>query len=195
MPLNLPTNPAPSQVTARPVSARNDLRPAFGGSTQRLLRKGTKYALDVVMPPMPYTTAMDWIDLDDETETVVLKVPQPGLDIGSPGAPQVNGANQTGSTLAIKGLTPGYVIRKGQFLSIMTGGQRFLYRAKAAATANGSALATVTLQTLLRYPPANNDTVEIAEPRIEGFVQANAELWTVDVARLVGLQFTIEERE
>lgn len=195
MPLTLPTSPGPSQVTVRPVSARNDLRPAFGGSTQRLLRKGTKYAADFLMPPMTYADAMAWADLDDEADTVVMTIPQPGFAVGSPGSPQVNASGQSGSTLAIKGLTVGYQLRKGQYLSVVTGGQRFLYRVKTGATANGSGLATVTLQTMLRTPHLNNDVVEIAAPKIEGFVEAEPDRWTVGVDRLVTPVFTIEERE
>ena len=92
----------------------------------------------------------------------------------------------------IDGLTNGYVIRKGQFLSVVTQGRRFLYRAKASVTVSGGA-ATVPLRTMLRFPPADNDVVEIAQPMIEGFIRDLGE-WSVGVDRLVGLQFTVRER-
>lgn len=191
--LILPTDPAPAKMSIAMISAKNELVPAFGGPEQELLRKGTKYALTFLMPPMSYMRSMDWDDLMAEGDTVVMRVHQPGIDTGNPGTPRVNGAGQGGTTLAIDGLAPGYVIRKGQFLSVISGGQRFLYRAKASVTEAGGA-ALVEVRTMLRRPPNNNDVVELAQPMIEGFVRDLGE-WSVGVDRQVGLQFTVRERE
>ncbi len=193
MPLTLPTTPAPASMSWAKISAANVLTPAFGGAEQELNRKGTRWALTFNMPPMTYVQWMDWSDLEIEGQTILMRVYQPGLDIGSPGAPLANGVS-TGTSLVIKGLTPGYVIRKGQWVTHVTAGQRFLYRAAAAATANGSGIATVTLSHMLRRPTAANDVIEIAQPMIEGFVRDLQEP-SVGVDRLVGLQFTVRERE
>lgn len=194
MSLILPTEPAPASMTVALISTRNTLTPATGGDEQEIRRKGSKYALTFSMPVMAYSQSMPWSDLHAEGETVVMRVFQPGFDTGAPGAPLVKGAGQIGSALIVDGLTPGYVIRKGQFLSVLTGGQRFLYRARADVTASGSGEATVLLGTLLRRPPADNAVVELAQPMIEGFVRDLGE-WTVGVDRLVSLQFTVRERE
>jgi hypothetical protein len=190
--LTLPTDPAPSNMGIALISSKNTLEPAFGDGEQELLRKGSRYALTFQMPPMKYVTSMDWDDLMSEGDTVLMRVFQPGFDTGAPGTPRVNGAGQSGTALVIDGLTNGYVIRKGQFLSVITSGRRFLYRAKASVTVSGGA-ATVTLRTMLRFPPSDNDVVEIAQPMIEGFVRDLGE-WSVGVDRLVGLQFTVRER-
>jgi len=190
--LVLPTDPAPANMGIAMITAKNVLAPAFGDGEQELLRKGSRYALTFQMPPMRYVTSMDWDDLMAEGDTVVMKVHQPGFDTGAPGTPRVNGAGQSGSALVIDGLTNGYVIRKGQFLSVITQGRRFLYRAKANVTVSGGT-ATVPLRTMLRFPPGDNDVVEIAQPMIEGFVRDLGE-WSVGIDRLVGLQFTVRER-
>ena len=166
---------------------------AFGDGEQELLRKGSRYALTFQMPPMRYVTSMDWDDLMAEGDTVVMKVHQPGLDTGAPGAPRVNTSGQSGRIIALKGMTPGYVVRKGQFLSIITQGRRFLYRAASATLVLENSQANVFLRTMLRFPPADNDVVEIAQPMIEGFVRDMGD-WSVGVERLVGLQFTVRER-
>lgn len=190
--LVLPADPAPANMGIALITAKNVLAPAFGDGEQELLRKGGRYALTFQMPPMRYVTSMEWDDLMAEGDTVVMKVHQPGFDTGAPGTPRVNGAGQSGSALVIDGLTNGYVIRRGQFLSVVTQGRRFLYRAKANVTVAGGT-ATVPLRTMLRFPPADNDVVEIAQPMIEGFVRDLGE-WSVGVDRLVGLQFTVRER-
>lgn len=192
--LTLPTDPAPAKMGIAMVSAKNTLTPAIGGAEQELLRKGTRYALTFFMPVMTYVQSMEWDDLMAEGDTVLMRVFQPGLVIPTPGTPLVKGAGQAGNSLVIDGLPDGYVIRKGQFLSVVSAGQHFLYRAKAAATANGFGEATVLLRTMLRRPPNDNDVVEIAQPMIEGFVRDLGE-WAVGVERLVGLQFTVRERE
>jgi hypothetical protein len=192
--LTLPTSPSPRSVTPRLVSARNELTPAFGGTVQRLNRKGSRYALDVEMPPMRYADALAWDDILSETDTVLMPVPQPDLVLGAPGSPLVNGAGQAGNALAIDSLTPGYVIRKGQWFSVIANSRRYLYRASAAATANGSGQVTVGLRTMLRYPPADNAVVEIAVPMIEGFARVSDDAFMVGIERLVSLKFTIEER-
>lgn len=191
--LTLPTGPAPAKMAIAMVTAKNTLTPAIGGAEQELLRKGTRYALTFSMPVMTYVQSMDWDDLMAEGDTVLMRVFQPGLVIPNPGAPLVKGASQAGTSLVIDGLPNGYVIRKGQFLSVVSAGQRFLYRAKGSAT-SVAGTATIPLRTMLRRPPNDNDVVEIAQPMIEGFVRDLGE-WAVGVDRLVGLQFTVRERE
>ncbi len=191
--LTLPTDPAPAKMAIAMVTAKNTLTPAIGGAEQELLRKGTRYALTFSMPVMTYVQSLDWDDLMAEGDTVLMRVFQPGLVIPNPGAPLVKGAGQAGTSLTIDGLPNGYVIRKGQFLSVVSAGQRFLYRAKASAT-SVAGTATIPLRTMLRRPPNDNDVVEIAQPMIEGFVRDLGE-WAVGVERLVGLQFTVRERE
>jgi len=192
--LTLPYDPAPANQAIAIVSSKNTLTPASGGSEQELTRKGSKYALTFFMPPMDYVTSMEWDDLMVEGDTVLMRVFQPGLVIPNPGTPLVKGAGQAGTTLVIDGLPAGYVIRKGQFLSVVIGGQRFLYRAKTTTTASGAGEASVLFRTMLRLSPNDNDVVELAQPMIEGFIRDLGE-WAVGVDRLVGLKYTVRERE
>lgn len=191
--LVLPSDPAPANMGIAMITAKNVLAPAFGDGEQELLRKGSRYALTFQMPPMRYVTSMDWDDLMAEGDTVVMKVHQPGLIIPSGGNPRVLGAGQSGTMLTIDGLDANYPIRKGQFFSVITSGRRFLYRAAQSVNANSAGVATIRLRTMLRFPPADNDVVEIVQPMIEGFVRDLGE-WSVGVDRLVGLQFTVRER-
>lgn len=190
----LPDWPYPARMVPRLVSARADLMPAFGGDVQRLNRIGSCYAFDIDLPVMPYDEAQDWSAIDDETATCTLQIVQPGLDTGAPGTPLVNGAGQSGTSLILDGLTPQYVIRNRQWLSVETGGRLYAYRAKGESTANASGQVTVTLETMLRAVHADNDPVEIAAPRIEGFCTVADGAWAVDAAGHVALSFSIRER-
>lgn len=192
--LTLPTEPTPSAVTVGVVSTSNVLTPEFGGDDQEVRRKGSRYVLTFTLPPMAYIQAIGWDDLFSEGDTVCLAVPQPGLVIAPSNAPRVKGAGQGGRVLMIDGVPPGYAVRKGQFVSVITGGQRFLYRTALPAVANAGGELSLALRHLLRRPPADNDVVEIEVPRIEGFVRDASPL-TVGIDHLVNLQFSIRERE
>ena len=156
---------------------------------------GSRYAWDFEMPPQRYEAAQDWSDIDSEGETCVMPIPQPGVDTGAPGLPRVNGAGQSGSSIVLDGLTPQYVFRRNWWLSVVTGGQRFCYRGRAEVVANGSGQMTIPLRTMLRVPHADNDVVEIAEPKVEGFVTPAPDAWAMGPDGLVRLAFSIKEVE
>lgn len=194
MPLHLPTYPAPASMAVGMVKAVNDLSPSFSGTDQQIRRKGSRYSLSFTMPSLSYAAALPWMtDLAAEGDTVVLEVAQPGLVLPPAGAPVVSGAGHAGAALPLRGLTANYAIRKGQFLTVITAGQRYLYRAAEAVTADAQGVASVQLQTMLRRPPANGDVVEIDAPTIEGFVRDYADP-EVGVDHQVVLTFTIRER-
>jgi hypothetical protein len=192
--IDLPDYPYPAAMTPRLVTGRAELRPAWGGDIQRLNRAGSRFAIDVTMPVMTYADAQDWSDINDETAMVTMQIVQPGFDTGAPGTPLVNGASQSGTTLAIDGLTPYHVLRKNQWISISTGGRLYAYRVKTEVIASSGGAASVVLTTMLRVSPANNDPVEIAAPRIEGFATVPDDAWSTNTAGHVALSFTIEER-
>ena len=197
MPLILPVEPGPSIMTPRPIFTRNETRPATGaGPVGRNLRPGTRWAWDIELPPMDYVESLAWDDLLSEDDTVVMEILQPGLVIGDPGAaPLVNGSGQAGRTLNLKGVTPGYVFRKGQWLSVIQNGQRFAYKSSAAATANGVGNIAIPLRTMLRTLLSNNAVVEIAQPMVEGWPTPDPDSFKVGVDGLVAPRFTVEERE
>lgn len=194
MPLTLPTTHQPVKMPWRLITARNDLTPAFGGVEQRLNRKGSRYAFDIEMPAIRYEDALAWDDINTETDTVVLALPQPGLALGSPGDTRVNGAGQAGSSLIVDGFSGVYTVGKGWWVSVLSNGQRCLYRTAATSVVSGGS-ATLSLRTMLRKPPADNAVVEIAAPKVEGFATVADDCWDFGADRLVRLKFSIRERE
>lgn len=191
--LVLPASPPASQ-TVRLITAKNLLVPAFGGAEQELLRKGSRYEAVYDHGEMDYVEALDWSDVMIDGAVVVAPIFQPGLDTGAPGAAVVNGAGQGGKALMLRTVTPGYVFRKGQFLSVISAGQRYLYRASARVTATAGGLLTIPLQTLLRRPPSDGDLVEIVQPMIEGYVRDASDPGVV-ANNEVKVSFTVRERD
>ena len=123
-----------------------------------------------------------------------LRVPYPLLDPqGSPGAPVVDGAGQSGTSLAVRGLTPGYAVKEGFWLSIVDAdGQHYLHTATAPVRADTSGDATLSIAPMLRVPFADGAAVNLAVPMVEGFVDGNWG-WDIPVNRLTAVQFPLEE--
>lgn len=193
MAVMLPNVP-PAKQGWKPLSASNVLSPAFGGDELELQRKGARYEFSYDYGEMDYAEALAWSDLEVQGQTVVAPIYQPGLDTGEPGSPVVDGSAQIGRVLKLRGLTPGYVIRKGQFLSVFDSGQqRFVYRADAQVVANAEGKAEVSLYFLLRAPHANGSVVEIKEPKVEGYPREVSEMEVYDNHN-VTLTFKVRER-
>lgn len=193
--IELPTVFSGVSITPTLITARNDLVPSFGGPEQRRNRMGSRYQIKVELEPMTPEEANEWADLDDEAETCLFVIPQPGIDTGTPGQPRVNGAGQSGANLIVDGVTPHYAIGKHWWVSVITDGQHYCYRVRNQAIANADGQLVIPLKTILRKLHADNDVVEIAEPRIEGFVTLDEGAWMVDGNHLISLAFTIKERE
>lgn len=198
MSLLFPSPPSPRALTWRMVSRRRDLEPTFGGPTSRIRRLGSRWSVDVEMPPMSYADAMAWVAMlaSAEADTVQMSIPQPDFDPGAAGAVLVNGAGQLGSSLALDGFTPEYVAKAGQWFNLVGAtGQKYLYQVAADTVASGGAAAALPISPMIRRSPADNSAADFVTPVIEGFISGREASWTVDVARTVGLTFSITERE
>lgn len=193
----LPTTPEPCAPYLPPVvvSLRNDVTSLIGGNRQRTNRKGDHYRIRFNMPPLHYDEAMVWRRLMAGADTVVMPIPQPGFDTGAPGAAAaVKGGGQLGTSLIIDGLTPQYVFRAGQMISISTLGRWWAYGVAEEAVADSTGQATITLEVMIRTFHSDNDAIEVADPKIEGFANVDDDAWTLDENGFIRLAFEIEER-
>lgn len=176
------------------VEAGGDLNGALGGPTIRINRLGDKTGVNVTLSAQGLICGgRTWIGKLHKAkfEAVRLKLPVPS-DIGNPGTPLVNGAGQTGTSLVLDGLTVAYAIKAGMKFSVIVSSRRYLHVVTDDVTANGSGQATVTFAPMLRVSPADNATVEFAQPYIEGYVKQEA--WSEDWTQITGeLAFTLTE--
>jgi len=175
--ITLPRFPRNTGYVMRPVREGRVLRAATGGSRLPISRLGDHWAMEVDPRVLGIECGRELVAdvLRGSSETVRAYVPNPGVEIGSPGAPLVAGADQSGSEIDLDGLTPHFVIRKGWFVTIETTGSPRLYMVTAESVVAADGTVTLPLWPMLHVPPADNDPVEIAEPYIEGLVDEGGE--------------------
>ncbi len=198
MSILLPSDPLPNTAVPELLSFGAVLTPPLGGAAQRLNRLGDRFRLSVTLPAR-LSGAVLRVFLSRLrralTQGAIIAFPQPDLDIGTPGAPMIDGANQTGSTLKLRGFAAGYVIREGQFFSVVSNGRRYLHSAAAQVAAGGSGNVVLPIDPLLRVLFADGAACEFAEPKIEGLLDGNSVAWTFTRARTTPPTFVITEAE
>lgn len=197
MTVTLPSSPGYQSHDVHQLDFGGVLTPPLGGVQQRINRLGTRWGLTVRLPRIKDESPRRvWISAlcRGLTEGVMLRFPQIGLVNDVTGTPLVNGANQIGQTLNIDGVAASKVALDGQFFSVIVGGERFLYMVNGGASANGSGQMALPIFPMIRKSPADNAVIEFAQPYIQGFLQDNRPAWTHDIARTVGLEFTVFER-
>ena len=170
MPIYLPTTPG--FVTSRFGLEFNTqaFTSPFTKSTQRVALSGARWVWTASLPAMKRDRAAAWqaffLQLEGAANTFYgfdpdAKAPR-GLARFTPGTPQVNGANQTGSTLNIKDCptnVTGYLLPGDRF---GVGGE--LKMVTAQVDTNGSGQATLAFKPALRNSPADNAAITLDRP-------------------------------
>ena len=196
--IELPACPPIASATPKLIGYFTDQQPTLGGPQARVSRLGDKWGIDVQTFSARYSAeGMTYLArlLRGMTDTVLLAFPEPGVPVQGYGSPVVSTAGASGRLLPIGGLTSGVVIREGKFLSVVIGGQRFLYQAAATMTVPvGGAVNLPIYPTLRRQPPVGA-VVELAAPKIEGFVQGSEQSWQVSRSKYLPFNFSIVEVE
>ncbi|MFC3442792.1 hypothetical protein ACFOKF_16585 [Sphingobium rhizovicinum] len=195
--ITLPATPAPNGVVPSYVDVGGSVRGATNAVSMRIDRPGGHYRAQVTYGIGTAATRAALIaDLvRGKQEGLRLPYPLQGVDQSGSGAPVMDGADQAGRLIHLRGMTPGYVAGKGFWLSIEdASGQHYLHNIHVAGTVGGDGKVTVTLAEHLRVPFANGAVVHLDQPMIEGDVAGNEQSWQLKRGnRLEGIQFTVEE--
>ncbi len=189
----LPTTPAPADVTFTPVSFATDMTGPLGGPTQRVLRGGDRFRLELGWGPLAYDDARVFLArlMRAAASPLAVEFPQRGLKPASPGA-LVVATGSTPNTLAVSGGTPGFPLKEGQFFHLASGGRRWIHQLQQDVTLDGSGAAALPINPLLRVAPAVGDATEWVHPILEGFVDQGW-TWNLQMMVRVGLKFSITE--
>lgn len=194
--IELPASYAPNGARVVLIDFGFVQRPSLGGAAARVNRPGNRWQIELTWPTMQADDARVLVRRLAAAKSEGLRVlfPLQGVSQGSPGSPVVNGSGAGGTTLPLRGLTPGHVIKEGWWLTaIDSAGVRYLHQAAATVAADGSGNATLAVTPMIRAPLADGNTVLLGAPEVEGFITEEIGWDLVPGELTSGIGCTIEE--
>ena len=198
-PITFPSGVAPSGVTIRQRSVVGVGVSPFTLSQQVYAHQGESWEADVDMPLMTRAQAAAFrgflLSLNGREGTFLMGDPVETSPLGtwSSGSPQVNGASQTGRSLAIKNLTAGMTIKAGDWLQLGSGSTTELHQVAVDATADGSGLATLDIWPRIRTSPANSAAIVISSTKGRWRLADNVNEYSVQIGQFYGFRFCAVE--
>lgn len=216
-PLPLARQHRTTGYTLRPVYVSGLLRSAIGFPVSPVNSIGDHWALEIETPAVATLCGRALLaDLVRGGQRLLrVPIPQRGIDVGSPGsrtsvshsdgaffsdgagyapiAPRVDGDGQSGSTLNLIGVTPGYVVKKGLFFTLETASGSSAHLVTDTATADDAGRAIVSFWPMLWRDPSDRDRIEMFEPYIEGLVVDQGGQASGIIKAVRTEAFTIEE--
>jgi len=190
-PMTLPSTPGFRELTFRPVNINGQATSEFTGQTQITQWNGEWWEADLTLPPMLRATAEDWLALITALRGTVGTFylgPEKAARTaqGTPSGVTVNGAGQSGTTIALAGSGS---FAAGDWIQIGSGSTSRLHKVLVASTV----AATVEIFPRLRESPTNGSSVVVASPKGVFRLAEDAREWNVDVVRMYGLRFSARE--
>lgn len=193
--IELPAWAIPNEATPSIMDFGAVLRPSSGAALLRVDRLGSRYKAALGFPPF---------DDPNQGRVVVsrlIRAKRMGVRVEFPLVqPQplsdavVDGVGQAGTTLKVRGLIRGAVVREGFWLNVVRGdGQHFLHNVAGEVIADQSGGASIPLGEMLRWDFEDGDTVKLIRPMIEGIVDGDEQQWSLNVALHTSIAFTVEE--
>jgi len=190
----LPTNPRPNRMSVELLDFGFTQR---GASSLRVERPGGRHRIvfswprEVMRPPV--SSGFIALLKRGKRQGVQIPVLLPRSQTGA-GSPVVNGAGQSGVTLSVRGLTPGYTVGQDFWMTIIDSNQDgYLHTVVEAVTANGSGVAALQIEPPLRAPFADGAAINMSTPFIEGELLGESFSYGFEEMRQIPLQIVIEE--
>lgn len=175
------------------------LTPSLGGPVQRVERLGNRFRLSVSLPPMKADRlGRQWVSalVRGKQEGARVELPLGGFKPGAPGSPTVDGAGQSGRSLAIAGAAPNYAVRDGQWLNhVASDGQHYVYMNVGETILDATGAGELTIEPMLRVEPEDGDEVKLAGVLIEGFIAGDEQMWSLALGNFIGIGFDLVESE
>lgn len=193
----LPEEYAPAAAKVAQVDFGFVQRPALGASISRINRPGNRWQVELTWPPMLADNARALVRRLSAAATEGLRVafPLQGVNQGAPGAfAEVNGSGAGGTSIPLRGLTAGQTVKEGWWVTaIDSAGVHYLHQVAADVVANGSGIATITVNPMLRTALVDGNDVLLGTPLVEGIVTERIG-WDLSPGQLIdGLGCVIEE--
>jgi len=200
-PLNLPSHTGIAKIDLRAVQVTAMTMSPFTYKQQVVVHPGQRWEAEITLPPMKRSDAEAWVgwllSLRGRSGTFLLGDPLATSPIGNGGGAtiRVDGADQTGSTLAVDGATPnqGTWLAAGDYIQLGSGASSQLYKVTQDASSDSLGNATLEIWPELRSTPANNAVVTVDAPKGLFRLSTNEVNWSINEASIFGVTFPAVE--
>lgn len=172
-------------------------------AAQKQVHAGKRWRAAVTLPPMKqeeaevYLSAL--ISLNGMEGSFLMGDPTRINSMGSAsttaGTPVVDGANQTGNSLNIKGLpasATGY-LKIGDYIQLGSGSASRLYKVLEQVDSDSAGKATLTLWPNIRSVTLDNEAVTVNNCRAVWRLVSNVTDWDINRATIYGISFECVE--
>ena len=195
---SMPTTPGFVSAAFGLLSNTQTFTSPLSGKIQVLELTGAKWNATYTLPPLTKAEAGEWIafltKLRGQANSFFAYDPARQTAQGTAtGTPLVNGADQTGNTLATDGWTNSpLVLKAGDYIAVAAT-QRQRYMGVADATSNGSGEVTLTIEPSIRVSPQDGAGITVATPSCVMRLTSGDVAWNIDVAEHFGISFSAIE--
>jgi len=193
-PISIPATPGIKSLRMTPIAVNGVSQDQFTLIQQVQGYPGKRWEIEISMPIMVRADADNWISfllqLDGQFGTFLFGDPAAKTPKGTNlGTPVVDGAAQSGKTLAIKGMganeTGAYLA--GDYFNLGSTISSRLYKFVKDVDADGSGKATADIWPALQLIPADNETIVVNNPKGVFRLAANQMPYTINEALHYGV--------
>ena len=199
-PLPFPAFPDNSTVQISPLNTVAVLDAPHSLKQQVQRFGGQLWSAEIELPDMPRAVAAPWtaflLAMNGRQGTVLVGDPAATAPLGpATGTPLVDGASQTGATLATKGWSASVtgILKAGDYIQLGSGAATRLHQVIEDAMSDSGGLASLTLWPDLRESPADGAAIVTASPKGTFRLAANDGGWTTDARGLYGVTLSLIE--
>lgn len=191
-PVTLPVVPPPRAIEFRPISVVGMTASPFTGAQEVQAHQGEWWELRLDYSPfvsreLAENLIATFVSLNFREHTLRVRA-YPRTPRGTWTDGFVNGAGQTGKTLAITGAGANATAKRGDFLQ--QGSQ--LHKVTADATLNGSGAGTIDIWPAIRSAPSHGSGVTVTNPA--GLYRLKEPFtWSLEVAMVYGFSISLME--
>lgn len=199
-PLLLPSN-CIARATLKAANVVGVSRSPFTGSQQVQRHQGQWWAADIELPPLVgHDLSAPWLafllSLRGQYGTFLMGDPGKPQPRGvATGAPVVDGANQSGEQLTVRGFTANVtgILKAGDYIQLGSGGSARLHTVLMDANSDSTGRVTLAVWPRLRTSPANGSAVVVRNPVGLWRLAQSETSWIREPALQTGVRFSAVE--
>lgn len=198
-PISLPAAFVAARTVIRQNNTVGESVSPFSAEQQLYVHAGQWWEADIKLPPMARDDAEDvlgaLLSLRGKEGSFLLAAPNTAWRGAGGGTPLVDGAAQTGLTLAVKGgpLSTANWAKAGDWIQLGSGSSTRLHKVLAAANTDGAGKATLDIWPRLRSSPADSAAITVAN--CKGLFQLSSNSFEYEIGGAMIYGFALAARE